>query len=211
MITEDTYNRYLSHLLAGDRFECRKIVESLLDANANIRDLYLQLFQRSLYRVGELWETNRISVATEHLATSITETLLTLAYPKLFSTEHIGKKAVISCGMNEYHQVGGRMVADILELNGWDSYYLGANTPTQDLVQYIDKTQPDMLGLSLSIYFNMPALVETIVEVRANFPRLDIIAGGQAFRWGGADAVKDQANVILVPSITELENLIRGT
>ena len=211
MITEATYDKYLSHLLAGDRFECRKVVEALLDAKVDIRDLYLQLFQRSLYRVGELWETNRISVATEHLATSITETLLTLVYPELFRTDHVGKKAVISCGTNEFHQVGGRIVADILELNGWDSYFLGANTPVQDLVQYIDKTQPEMLGMSLSIYFNMPALVETMVEVRASFPRLDIIVGGQAFRWGGADSVKNLANVIFVPSITELENLIRGT
>ena len=211
MITEATYDRYLSHLLAGNRFECRKIVEKLLAAEVDIRDLYLSIFQRSLYRVGELWETNRISVATEHLATSITESLLTLVYPELFSAEHVGKKAIISCGLNEFHQVGGRIVADILELNGWDSYFLGANTPAQDLVQYIDKKQPDMLGMSLSIYFNMPALVEMVVEVRASFPRLDVIVGGQAFRWGGADALKDCANVILVPSITELENLIHGT
>ena len=211
MITEAVYERYFSHLLAGERAECKKLVEEFLAAELDIRELYLNLFQRSLYQVGELWESNRISVATEHLATSITETLLVLAYPALFSADHIGKKAVISCGVNEFHQVGGRIVADIFELNGWDSYFLGANTPAQDLVQYIDEKQPNLLGMSLSIYFNMPSLVETIVEVRASFPRLDIVVGGQAFRWGGAEAVKDLRNVIYVPSITELENLIRET
>jgi methanogenic corrinoid protein MtbC1 len=211
VITEAIYERYFSRLLAGDRVECKKIVEEVLAAGIDIRELYLHLFQRSLYQVGELWESNRISVATEHVATSITETLLTLAYPALFSADHIGKKAVISCGINEFHQVGGRMVADIFELNGWDSYFLGANTPVRDLVHYIDDKQPDLLGMSLSIYFNMPSLVETIVKVRASFPRLDIIVGGQAFRWGGTDALKDQTDVIYVPSIPELENMIRGT
>jgi methanogenic corrinoid protein MtbC1 len=210
VITEAAYNRYLSELLAGNRVECRKILEELLAAQVDIRDLYLSLFQRSLYQVGELWESNRISVATEHLATSITETLLTLVYPALFSAGHIGKKAIISCGVNEFHQVGGRIVADIFELNGWDSYFLGANTPARDLLQYIDEKQPDLLGMSLSIYFNLPALMETIVEVRTNFPQLDIIVGGQAFHWGGNEVLKDHARVIYVSSITELENLIRG-
>jgi methanogenic corrinoid protein MtbC1 len=210
VITEAVYSRYLSHLLEGNRVGCRRTVEQLLAGNVEIRDLYLNLFQRSLYRVGKLWEADSISVATEHVATSITETLLTLVYPELFSGDRIGNKAIISCGVNEFHQVGGRMVADILELNGWDSYFLGANTPFQDLIQFIDEKNPDLLGVSLSVYFNMPGLVETIVEVRGNFPQLDIIVGGQAFRWGGDDAIQKSSNVTLVPSIEELEDLIRA-
>jgi methanogenic corrinoid protein MtbC1 len=210
VITEAVYSRYLFHLLAGKRVECRTVVEELLAAKIDIRDLYLQLFQQSLYRVGELWEADRISVATEHVATSITETLLTLVYPELFSGDRSGKKAVISCGVNEFHQVGGKIVADIFELNGWDSYFLGANTPVRDLVNFIDEKKPDLLGISLSIYFNLPALVETVAEVRGSFPQLDIIVGGQAFRWGGRDAIQKSSNVTLVPSIEELEELIRA-
>jgi methanogenic corrinoid protein MtbC1 len=209
VITEAVYNEYLSYLLSGNRAECRNVVGELLATNIDIRDLYLRLFQRSLYRVGELWESDRISVATEHVATSITESLLTLGYPELFAGQRIGNKAVISCGLNEFHQVGGKIVADILELNGWDSYFLGANTPVQDLIKYIDEKQPDLLGMSLSVYSNMPALMETVTEVYASFPRLDMILGGQAFRWNGADAVKNHPNVTLVPSISELEDLIR--
>jgi methanogenic corrinoid protein MtbC1 len=210
VIEEAVYERYLSQLLAGNRVECGEIVEQLLAAKVDIRELYLDLFQRSLYRVGELWESDRISVATEHVATSITETLLTLVYPELFSAEHTGRKAVISCGVNEFHQVGGKIVADVLQLNGWDSYFLGANTPVRDLVKYIDEIQPDLLGLSLSIYFNLPALVQSVEEVRAGFPGLDMIVGGQAFRWGEFNAFKERANVIVVRSIAELEDLVHA-
>jgi methanogenic corrinoid protein MtbC1 len=210
VITKAIYDRYLSQLLAGNRIECRSIVNELLAANIDIRDLYLHLFQQSLYRVGELWESDRISVATEHVATAITESLLNMLYPELFAGERVGNRAIISCGVNEFHQVGGKIVADILELNGWDSFFLGANTPAQDLIRYIDERQPDLLGMSLSIYFNMPALVETIAEVQKSFPRLDMIVGGQAFLWGGAEVVKNYPNVTLVQSIAELEQLIRA-
>jgi methanogenic corrinoid protein MtbC1 len=210
MITETNYNAYLSALLGGNKSACAKIVMTLIESNVEIKDLYTGLFQRSMYRIGELWEHNRISVATEHMATSITEALLTLVYPALFSKEHIGKKATISCGVNEFHQIGGRMVADIFELHGWDGYFLGANTPANDLVCAVDEKAPDLVGLSISIFFNMAALSEMIEKIRNSFPQLDIIVGGQAFRWGGAEAIKKYPNVIYVPSVEELEKLIFG-
>jgi methanogenic corrinoid protein MtbC1 len=208
MITEKGYNAYLSALLDGDKSACAEIVKALLEEQVSIKDLYTNLLQRSMYRIGELWEHNKISVATEHLATSITEGLLTLIYPTLLSREHIGKKAIISCGVNEFHQIGGRIVADIFEIHGWDGYFLGANTPDDDLVRFVDEKKPDMVGLSISLFFNIAALSEMIKKIRNSFSQLDIIVGGQAFRWGGSDVIKKYPNVTYVPSLDELENLI---
>jgi len=128
-----------------------------------------------MYKVGGLWETNHISVANEHLATSITEALLNLCYPAVSGTERIGKTAVISCSANEFHQVGGKMVADILELNGWDGYFLGANTPPEDMTQFIQEKQPDLVGLSLSNLFNIDQLKTSIEAVKDDFPNMDLI------------------------------------
>ena len=118
MIDESVYENYLTALLAGRRSECHSIVQRLLDEDIDLKKLYTDLFQRSMYRVGELWENNRITVANEHLSTSITESLLNLAYPSIFARERIGRKVVISCAVNEFHQIGGKMVANIFEFNG---------------------------------------------------------------------------------------------
>ncbi len=208
MITETTYTHYLQGLLAGDKNRCAGIVRELLDKDIPVRDLYLDVFQRSMYEVGSLWERNKVSVAVEHLATSITESLLALAYPRIFAAEHIGKKAVISCVANEYHQIGGKMVADIFELHGWDGYFLGANTPLEALLKMIDDKQPDLLGLSLSIHFNMPSLFAVLDRIQADFPDLPVIVGGQAFRWGGADIGEKYRNVKLVTSLDHLQTFI---
>lgn len=90
--------------------------------------------------------------------TGSTESLLNLAYPSIFDTERIGRKAVVSCSANEFHQVGGKMVADILELNGWDGHFLGANTPPGDMVRFIQEVKPDFVGLTLSILSNLDNL-----------------------------------------------------
>ncbi len=74
------------------------------------------------------------------------------------------------------------MVADIFELNGWDSHFLGANTPFDQMLAYIQDESPDLVGLSVSVYFNMPALKPDrshSVRFRTGHP-----GGGQAFHWG---------------------------
>lgn len=208
MVEEPLYRKYLDALLAGRRHECTEIVQELLDSEIEVINLYQGLFQRSMYRVGELWENNIITVAKEHLATSITEGLLNLIYPSIFATERVGRKAVISCNVNEYHQVGGKMVADILELNGWDSMFLGANTPSEDMLKFIQEAKPDFVGLSLSIISNLNILKDTIELIRADFRQIDLMVGGQAFRWGGVDEIKRYANTAYIPTLDRLEQTL---
>lgn len=210
MIDENLYQGYLKALLAGQRAECHATVQGLLDSGIEIKELYDHLFQRSLYQVGELWEQNKISVAKEHLATSITEGLLNLVYPRIFATERVGKKAVVSCGANEFHQIGGKMVADILELNGWDGHFLGANTPIEDLLNHVEDVQPDIVALSLSILSNKEALIRSIDSIQGDFPQMDILVGGQAFRHGGTGFLKNYSNVEFLPSLRALELQIQS-
>jgi methanogenic corrinoid protein MtbC1 len=210
IIEERVYQDYLRALLAGRRSVCHDIVQKLLDAKVEIRALYEKLFQQSMYTVGEMWENNHITVAGEHLASSITEGLLNLVYPQLFAIERVGKKAVVSCTANEFHQIGGKMVADIFELNGWDGYFLGANTPSEDLIRYIQDVKPDIVALSLSILPNLDSLIHCIEIIKSDFPNLDLLVGGQAFRWGGVDTIKQYPGVEYISSLYDLEKLIRG-
>jgi methanogenic corrinoid protein MtbC1 len=210
MITEEIYRYYFASLLAGDHRLCHTVVAGLLTAGVKIRELYVGLFQRSLYEVGEMWEHRRISVAVEHMASAITESLLTLVYPAIFSAEHSGKSVVISCVANEYHQIGSKMVADFFELNGWHGYFLGASTPEDDLLRMIDDKQPQLIGLSLSLSSNLPTLIETTEAITGRWPESQILVGGQAFRNGGSEMLSPFANVRYVASLGDLESVLVG-
>ena len=204
-IGEARYNEYRTALLGGDRAACASIVKDLDASGVGLKDIYLHLFQRSLYEVGELWERQKISVAVEHLATAITERMLTIVQPQAFGGLARNRSIIIASVADEHHQVGARMIADLCELRGWRGYFLGAGTPLPDLLGLIEEKKPDLLGMSLSIYFNLPALLRTLDAVTAAHPDLHILAGGQAFRWGGLTAIEKYPNVAYISSFEELE------
>ncbi len=210
-MTDDggTYERYVKALLAGDRHVCAQMVEEQRKKPTSVKDIYGGLFQRSLYDVGELWELNRISVATEHLATSITEGIMNRLFGEMISPLRANRKVVVASVEGELHQVGAKMVADVFEMHGWDSFYLGAGTPTKELIRFCREISPDVVGLSLSVYFHIGSLEDAIVQLRESFPDMPVVVGGQAFRWGGASLLERFKNVTYLSSLDDLEHYIR--
>jgi len=199
------YQQYLAALLAGERAECVAIMQNICSEGVGLKDLYVNLFQRALYEVGDLWEHHRISVAVEHLATAITECLLAQVQPRIFCGPPRKRSIIIACVADEYHQLGGRMVADLCELHGWRGHFLGANTSLPDLLHMIAERRPNMVGLSLSIFFNLPVLLNALDALKVEYPGMPIVVGGQAFRWGGLEALRNYPNVSHISSLDELE------
>lgn len=206
-IDEQTYKSYLAQLIKGNKQYCKKVVEEHIEQKIDIKTIYINLFQRSLYDIGSLWEQNKISVAVEHLSTSITHNLMNIIYPILFSEEKNGKKAIIANVADEYHQIGSKMVADFFEFNKWDGYYLGASTPEKDLIKMIDDIKPHVVGLSVAIYFNIPKLIDTILLIHKYFKYLPIIVGGQAFSHNGVSAISER-DVEYIPDLYVLEKYL---
>ncbi len=207
MIDETRYRSYMEALLAGQRRACRNIVLELQHEHVPLQDIYVHLFQRSLYEIGSLWEQNRISVAVEHMATAITEYLMAVLYPTLFIPERKERSIVVSCVANEYHQIGGKMVADILELRGWNTYFLGANTPIADLVDLVKEKRPNWVALSLSVYFNMPQLEKAIEALRRLGGNFGMLVGGQAFQWCKAAFVERYPDIPVCGSLYDIDAL----
>lgn len=65
------------------------------------------------------------------------------------------------------------------------------------------------MGLSLAVYFNFGNLQRVIEIIRSDFPKLPILVGGPSFRWGGMDIVEKYKDVLMVPTLAELEAFIQ--
>ena len=208
-ILEIHYEVFLNSLLKGNRIACENAMNEFRKSNSSIVTLYEELFKKSLYQIGDKWERNEVGVAVEHMATSITEGLMNQLFPEVISLERINKTIVISCAENEEHQVGGKMIADIFEKNGWDAHYLGANTPTDELVKFCDSVKPDLIGLSLSINANLQSLLEEIAAIR-NITNIPIIIGGQALKDVGVEVAGKYTDVLYFASLENIESYIKG-
>ena len=175
--------QYIAALRQGDRQQASQLILGAVEDGAAVKDIYLHVFQPVQYEIGRLWQTNQITVAEEHFFTAATQLIMAQLYPHIFSTEKIGRRLVATCVGGELHEIGIRMVADFFEMEGWDTYYLGANTPAETIVQTIDKQQADLLALSATMTFHVSVLADLINRVRATASgqQVKILVGGYPF------------------------------
>jgi len=178
----DVARCYSQALLRGERQEAGKLIMETVASGIPVKDIYLHVFQPAQLEIGRLWQTNQITVAQEHYCTAATQMIMSQLYPYLFTTERIGRNLVVACVGGELHEIGARMVADFFELDGWDTYYLGANTPADSILRTLSERQCDILAISVTIAPHLPGVSELIDKVRATpgLP-LKIIVGGYPF------------------------------
>jgi MerR family transcriptional regulator, light-induced transcriptional regulator len=170
--------------LSGD---CRRSVDFLLgdgrDEGVQPRDL-LAVVTRAQRRIGELWRANRVTVAQEHMASAIAELALAQLYAQLPRAEPTGMRATVACVEGELHSLGARVLADVLDLDGLDVRFLGANVPTAALVDDVFASRPDAVCLSVGSSHAIPSLVRAVRQLREEIgDHLLIAGGGQAFNF----------------------------
>lgn len=173
----------LSLFLHGDSKGSLQLVNQSVQTTDDVKHFYLEVVCPVMYRIGLLWEGNDISVAEEHLATAIVGRIAAALYSRFANVDVSRGKAVVTAGPNEFHEVGARMMADFLEMEGWDVIYLGANTPKEELLASLKQHTPFMAALSVATVFNLDHARQTIEMIKADSVTKDIkiMVGGFAF------------------------------
>ncbi|MFB1485707.1 MULTISPECIES: B12-binding domain-containing protein [unclassified Thiocapsa] len=209
-VAGDDLERYLQALIAGDSTTCANVVDTLLAAGIPVPLIYEGLMKPALYRIGELWVRNQVSVACEYLATTITEGLLNRVYPTIVQARRCGRKVVLATVEDELHQVGLKMVADLFEMHGWDTRLVIAGAPVDRLLDTIERERPDAVGLSFSVDFHVDGLEGMLRRIRAVYPELPILIGGQGLAHGGHAGLDADAGVICIASLDDLSRLLES-
>ncbi len=175
--------QYLNTLLQGDRQIASKMILDAVEEGISIKDIYLKVFEPVLHEIGRLWQTNKIIVAEEHYCTAATQLIMSQLYPQVMNTGKSSKTIVATCIAGELHEIGVRMVADLFEMSGWNSYYMGANTPTSSIIETLKERNADILAISATITTNIPSVRDLIEAVRkdSELNGLKIIVGGNPF------------------------------
>ena len=207
-ITEDNplkkeVEEYLDYLLKGKRHEATILITELIQKGVSIKDIYQHVFQVSQYEVGRLWQCNKITVAHEHYCTAATQQIMSGLYQHIFSTARKGKTMVACSISGELHEMGIRMVCDFFEMDGWDTYYLGANMPDNQLQEALKEFKSDILALSVTLpsHVSKAGLLIKKIKENSELSNLKIMVGGYPFLMNpelwqkiGADGFASNAN-----------------
>lgn len=183
MLPDDAAEGFTQALLDSNRMLAQQILCTEVGDARTLFGGLSRIVQPAMYQVGRLWHSARISVADEHVATSIANHAIRGAYRKLQPPSAGKRKVILACTERNQHSMGLEMVSWVFEMAGWETIFLGANAPSDALIRMIDQQQPDGVGLSVSTAPQLRAALQVCEKIRAEFQgRMPaLLLGGHVF------------------------------
>jgi methanogenic corrinoid protein MtbC1 len=175
--------RYLEAILAGRRNDAVRLILDAVESGTSVPEIYSEVLQPAQVEIGCMWHQDEISVADEHFATATTDMVMSMLRPHLTPAPARGRRIVATAVGGDLHALGVRMVADYFEMDGWESIYLGANTPDEDVIRSLSDHHADLLAVSVTSMLHLRDVGELIRVVRDNSTSssVKIIVGGAPF------------------------------
>lgn len=126
-------------MLNFDRLSFERAYSHLL-RQRSFREIFLEVFIQLLDEIGLLWQTKTITPAQEHFISNLIKQKLLINIEQIQNEVIPGtKKFVLFLPMNEIHELGLLFLHYELLLRGYDSIYLGASVPIDNLLDVQDK------------------------------------------------------------------------
>ena len=175
---------YLDHVLRGEPDAAVDVVLDEVARGTDAQDILLDVLQPVQVEIGRLWEQGRASVAHEHLCTAVTQLCMSMLWPRINAGVTDGDRTVLATSVGgEAHEIGIRIVADLLKRDGWRTFYLGADVPAADVVSMLLEQRADVLAVSATMAGHVPA-VRRLVEAVRDQPgcaEVKVVVGGRPF------------------------------
>ncbi len=183
MVKKTIIARYLKSLLTGDRNECRTVIEEVLRSGIPAHQVYMDIIWPIMTEIDKLYRDDEIDSAQEAFASRINRTIVNQLQNKLPRRANKEKRVVIVTAQSDKAELGGQMMNDLFESDGWETRFLGGTAGNDDVMTFIHGYAPDILLLYGFNGDDAPAvrtLIDMIRGVNA-FPEMRIMLSGGVF------------------------------
>ena len=163
-------------------------IDNIKTGKISIVDLYEHVLAPALNNMICPLEDKRLCIWREHIRSSIVRTIIECCYPYIIEEKmrkkivEKGERVIIVCPSEEYHELGARIGADYFTLLGYDTIFVGSNTPQDDLLQGLEALKPEYVVVSVSNYYNLVSAKKLTDKIKKVHPSIMVIAAGQAFK-----------------------------
>lgn len=189
--------RYMQPLLAGRRAECFELVHEALQHGAAPEELLCDVIWPSMNQIQRLYDDDRINAAAEHLAARINRTVADQLQAHLPRGSQRGRRVLVACADAPGEELGGQVVADLCQADGWEVFFLGGGVPHDEILGMVGQLRPHVFviyGAHPEAVANTRAMIERIRDIGV-CPTMNIVVSGGIFNradglWQeiGADA-----------------------
>lgn len=193
----------------------KKLTDGDIQSSLQIYEDFVKVFSTAnffdkilkpvMYKIGEDWSTNKISIATEHVASNVAQILVKIIMDK--ENGVVTKKKVMVCvPIGEEHNLGCDVIQTYLTTKGYKVFNMRTSMPTETLLSFIKDNNPDIVMLSITLEDNLKAGQRLVKKIKENF-NVPIIIGGYAFT--NEKIPRFDADVFKDSSLEELPKIIR--
>jgi MerR family transcriptional regulator, light-induced transcriptional regulator len=181
-LLEELRAKLFEALCNADREKAVKIAAKY-QSLFNLVDFYDDLMTPVLYRVGDLWAQNSLSVATEHVCSN---TAIGLVEAINESNSGKGKMSsyttiVICSPEGELHQIASKVIESLLLQKGFNIHNMSPSAPSGSISSYIESTKPALVMVSVTLSENLKAAIRLLNTIRAK-SNVPVFMGGAAIK-----------------------------
>ncbi len=155
----------------------------------SILDFYEKLLIPVLYKIGDQWANGEIDVATEHVCSNATITLIDLINQKNInkkisksSLSTTNRPIILCTPEGELHSIGCKIIESLLLEKGYEVYNITSPLPTNSIESYLDNIDPSIIIISVTLKENINSVIRFVQEIRQSF-NIPIIVGGNAIKF----------------------------
>jgi methanogenic corrinoid protein MtbC1 len=182
-----------------------------------LTEFYDRLLKPVMYRIGDLWEQDKLDVATEHASTNTAISLIKAINERITTrirTPGISSqsKTVLCTPDGELHGLACDVIESLLLSKGFKVYNISTSIPTEYIIEYMRDLQPDIIFISITLVENIKPAERLIQKIRQKYNnRLPIIVGGSAFNMIDQNQ-ENRINAFLMKnaSFDDIMNLVKA-
>lgn len=198
---------YADAVIAGDEGTAERAVRDALDSALTEGVIHDAVLTPAMRRVGDLWARGELSIAEEHLATTITSRMVALLRETLRVAGRRPEHRILLAGVEQdRHTVGLEMAASVLSHGGYEVLSLGADVPVEALPVAVERHRPAVVGLSATLASTAKLVPAAIYAMRAVDPAIGVIIGGPA----ASLRMEATPGIVVCTHVTDAVDLVDG-
>ena len=191
-------------LTEGDIQESIKIYQEHIK-NFDFANFFDEILKPVMYKIGEDWVKEGISIATEHIASNTAQILVRTIMEQV--PENVKKKKILICvPFGEEHRLGCDVLETYLSSKGFKIYNMGTSIPTESILSFIENKKPDVVFLSITLKDNLKAGQRLVKKIKEE-SEIPILVGGFAIQ--GEAPLKFDARIISELKLEEIPKILK--
>ena len=165
---------------------------------ALLKEVIVPLFEE----IGNLWRSGSLKIINEHMATSVTRTLL-LNMLRATAVSDTAPRIVIATAVGQWHDLGALTVALTAAEYGWYPLYFGPNLPVEEIAAGVKQCSARAVAISITHLLDKHSLADELRKLRRYIGNdLILLVGGQAV--SGHIQILREINAKHIPNVDQL-------